>query len=312
MARAPVIISNHWFNSKPLTKRDLGGKIVLVDFWTYTCVNCLRTIPYLKEWWRKYAGKNFIQIGVHTPEFHFEKDVQKVEAAIKGLGIEWPIALDNDYVNWNNYANRYWPAKYLVNQDGQIVYYHFGEGNYEETESFIQDLILEKNVDVKLPGLTGEKVQNVCVRATPETYCGYNRGEIANESGYVHDSVYDYRLPDFWFEDRVALDGLFIARTEYVETRETGATIVLDFQATDVNLVLEPVGSSSRVKIMFDEEDLGYDIRGEDVNDESILTIKSARMYNLIKQSRVLHGSLRIEAVDGFFRAYAFTFSSCL
>lgn len=132
--QSPEIVGDVWLGSKPFTKEDLKGKLVLVDFWTYSCVNCLRTIPYLKMWRDEYKDKGFLIIGIHTPEFDFEKNPKNVEKAIKDLGVGWPVVMDNEYINWNNFANHYWPAKYLVDKTGKIVYTHFGEGAYGETE----------------------------------------------------------------------------------------------------------------------------------------------------------------------------------
>ena len=166
---APYITGDTWIHSRALLPNDLKGKVVLVDFWTYSCVNCQKTLPYLKKWWEKYKDKNFLIIGIHTPEFEFEKDKSNVERAAHELGVFWPIVLDNDYVNWNNFANKYWPAKYLVDENGYIVYTHFGEGEYEKTEKAIQSLL--KNIKKEHLRKTEKEKHThhgVCFRPTPE------------------------------------------------------------------------------------------------------------------------------------------------
>ena len=147
VARLPAVIGDMWFNARPLAGEDLAGKVVLIEFWTYSCVNCQRTLPHVREWWKKYKDESFLIIGVHTPEFEFEKNPANVEAAIKDLGVEWPVVLDNDFTNWNNFANRYWPTLYLADGAGRIVYSHIGEGAYDMTEAEIGKLLGESLKD---------------------------------------------------------------------------------------------------------------------------------------------------------------------
>lgn len=304
MTRLPKIIGDTWFNlpggKQSLKPEDLAGKAVLIDFWTYSCVNCQRTLPYLREWWKKYQGKDFLMIGIHTPEFEFEKDPKNVAQAIKDLEVSWPVVLDNDYANWNNFANRYWPAKYLADRSGKIVYTHFGEGAYAETEKAIQKLLGGK-VEA-MPEISEDEHEHgkVCFIPTPETYCGYARGSIANREGYVYDQIFDYQPSEKIPADTIALSGKFLVRPEYVESREAGAALLLNFRATEVNLVLRPAGGTIAVaEILLDGRPLKE------------LEIKEPTMYNLLKSQDLVEGVLTIKAKRGNFQAYAFTFSGC-
>ncbi|MEK7603886.1 MAG: redoxin family protein [Patescibacteria group bacterium] len=318
MSRLPKIVGGRWLNSQPLSEENLKGKVVLIDFWTYSCVNCKRTIPYLKEWWRKYKEKNFVMIGIHTPEFEFEKEFNNVKQACRDLGVTWPVVLDNDYVNWNNFANRYWPAKYIADKDGKIVYEHFGEGGYEKTENIIRKLIGEEMEDVSVKE---HGHGNVCFSPTPELYCGYKRGFLSNlpakadlpaqadREAYVYDLSFDYKKPEMK-EDTIGLAGKFIARSEYVESVDADSELLLRFRATEVNLVIYPVESSAVAEIYLDNDKLPKEYWGEDVN-ESNIAISRPTMYNLVKTSGLLEGILKIKPIKGNFRAYAFTFSGC-
>lgn len=313
MTRIPKIIGDTWFNSKPLLPENISGKVVLVDFWTYSCVNCQRTLPYLREWWRKYKDMNFLIIGIHTPEFEFEKNPRNVEKAAKDLGVEWPIVMDNEHVNWNNFANRYWPAKYLADAKGNIVYTHFGEGNYQETEQEIQALIKTNMGEAALPA-TEEKEHghgNVCFPPTPETYCGYGRGNLSNRDGYAYDKIYGYERPEKIKEGTIGLEGKFLARPEYVESEESGATLCLQFHATEVNLVFAAPEKHAIVEILLTGKPIPEEIRGRDVNKESEAEISASTLYNLLKSDKLVEGTLSIRAKRGKFQAYAFTFSGC-
>lgn len=311
--KQPKITGDTWLNSKPLFPEDLSGKVVLVDFWTYSCVNCQRTLPYLREWWRKYKDKNFLIIGIHTPEFEFEKNPENVKKAIKDLGVEWPVVLDNDYTNWNNFANRYWPAKYLADAKGNIVYTHFGEGNYKETEAAIQALIKSSMGEVAMP--KAESVEhahgNVCFPPTPETYCGYERGNVSNRDGYKYDRVHDYKKPEQIKDGTIGLEKKFLAQREFVEAQEEGATLYLQFHATEVNLVFAAPKGSAIVEVMLNNEPIPEELRGRDVNENGEVEISSSTLYNLLKSDKLIEGILSIRAKKEKFQAYAFTFSGC-
>ena len=300
MIKLPDMSDHIWFNSAPLRSEDLKGKVVLYDFWTYSCVNCQRTFPYLRKWWDKYKDKGLILIGIHTPEFEFEKNPKNVEAALKEFNITWPVVLDNNYFLWDNFANRFWPAKYLVDKEGDLVYTHFGEGNYAETEKAIQALLKDVSFPtiVGLPRIEPEpKTTAVCIPFTPETYCGYSRGRISNPGGYYQDRINDYVSLEVIAQDTIALQGKFLATREYVQSEEEGATLYLNFRATEVNLVMKPANDRATIEIM---------LNGKRLKE---LTIESATMYNLIKSKTPLSGILSIKAVASKFQAYVFYLS---
>lgn len=306
----PKIVGDIWLNSRPLRSEDFINKIVLVDFWTYSCVNCRRTIPYLQQWWEKYRNMDFLIIGIHTPEFEFEKDSKNVEQALEDLRITWPIVLDNDQKNWNNFANHYWPAKYLADRTGRIVYEHFGEGAYAETEKRIQELLKSKGQNMPIVSHKEHEHGSVCFIPTPELYCGYERSRPANKGGYEHDQIKTYRPPEEMPQDSIALSGRFLATKEYIESSELGATLFLRFRATEVNVVLHTVSGEAIVDISLDSKPLGERL-GKDVSENNEITIKEPTLYNLLKSRDLVEGILSITAKKGAFRAYAFTFSGC-
>ena len=186
-----------WINSDPLTLQQLKGKVVLIDFWTYTCINCIRTLPYLTSWDEKYRDKGLVIIGVHSPEFDFEKELGNVKAAVEKYNIQYPVALDNEYATWQAFDNHYWPHKFLFNKDGEMVYDHIGEGAYEETEAKIQDLLQELGQAVDMP-LTPE-TPRPSLYQTPELYAGYaftaGRIPLGNPEGQIPETVQTYALP---------------------------------------------------------------------------------------------------------------------
>ena len=318
MTRVPLITGDVWFNlpagmqaPDPFPPEQLSGKVVLVDFWTYSCVNCLRTLPYLKEWWKKYGERDdFIIIGVHAYEFDFEKEPANVERAIKELGITWPVVLDNDRTVWNAFANRYWPAKYLIDKGGHIIYQHFGEGNYGETEREIRAAL---GIEEEMSGAPDEHEHgSVCFVPTPETYCGYERGEIANIEGFREEDIYEYQKPREIPDGVIGLEGKFLARPEYVESREKGATLYLSFHGTEVNLVLHTsAGNEAEIRLFVNDREITADIAGKDVEGQGRVMVSEARLYNLIRANTEVKGSLALQAVQGNFQAYAFTFSGC-
>jgi thiol-disulfide isomerase/thioredoxin len=313
MVYAPKLAEGQWLNSKPLSEKNIIGKIVLYDFWTYSCVNCLRTLPYLKTWWQKYKKMGFLLIGIHTPEFDFEKDVNNVKKALEDLKVEWPIILDNNYTNWKNFANHYWPAKYLTNNKGQIVYEHFGEGGYEKTEEMIKYLILreKKQGEIKLPQTEKEKPVHACVIATPELYLGYDRGHLSYPQNYFPGKIHLYEEPQLIYKNSVALSGNFLTAREYVENTDNKDLILVNFQGTEANLVI----SSTKpvfLQIQLNGKVPQQKILGKDVNKNGQIKIDKPRMYNLLKSDFSIEGILSVKSDENKFRAYAFTFSGCV
>jgi thiol-disulfide isomerase/thioredoxin len=291
--RAPV-----WLNSEPLTAEELLGRVVLVDIWTYSCVNWLRTLPYVSAWAERYRDRGLVVVGVHCPEFGFEHDLDNVRRAAGELGVDYPVVIDNDFAIWQSLANRYWPALYLVDRDGHIRFHHFGEGNYEETERAIQQLlgIDEKTVHVDAGGLA--QAADWDTLRTGETYLGYGRG-----TGRV-DSPAQLAL-NHW-----ALSGDWAVEEESALLTATAGTVTFHFHARDLNLVLAPPTPNAPVRFTMhlDGQPPGDD-HGLDVNESGEGTIDEPRMYQLARQ----HGAigprtLEITFLDPGVRAYVFTF----
>ena len=254
----PLIAEGPWFNTdRSLSLEDLKGKVVLVDFWTYSCINCVRTLPYLREWYDRYSGSGLEIIGVHSPEFPFERNRANVEKAINDLDVTWPVVMDNNFAQWNSYSNRYWPAHFFIDGRGEIRYFHFGEGSYEESESVIRKLLEEAGHT--LDGETGSSVEKPRDILTPETYLGYRRSEgflseIKPDTASLY-SLVENPSPGEW-----SLDGNWIIRNDFIEINGSGA-LELGFEAKDVFLVIEPLEPGSEMLIRID----GY--RGEDTAD---------------------------------------------
>jgi cytochrome c biogenesis protein CcdA/thiol-disulfide isomerase/thioredoxin len=285
-------ISN-WFNSEALTMGELRGKVVLIDFWTYSCINCIRTFPYLKQWYADYKDDGFVLLGVHTPEFTFEKDPNNVADAIKDFGIEYPVALDPDYGTWDNYYNRYWPAHYLIDRDGVLRSVHYGEGAYDRTENEIRHLL-------SLPPSSDETAdEDVFQPRTPETYLGYVRadrfaGSVDGRFGFVMDQPARYEtppeLPVHWW----TYDGNWTVKHEMAETGGDAA-IELHYLARDVHIVAGP-GPTGQAGVL----------TIEDGNQTRTITIDEHRLYTL-RSGDQHEETMRLEFTEGL-EVYSFTF----
>jgi len=322
----PELIGGKWVNSEELSVRQLRGSVILVDFWDYTCVNCIRTLPYVKEWHRRYSDKGLVIIGVHAPEFFFAKTEENVKRAIKRFEIEYHVVMDNNYEIWHAFANRYWPAKYLADKRGYIRYAHFGEGNYIETEAAIQLLLREIDPNIELPDLM-KPVRDTdipgisCYRVSPELYFGYKRGSLGNPEGYNQNTVGDYRLPDKIENDTLYVEGKWFSAPEYMKPAldgETGmAGVVLRYTASEVNAVISPDGEKGfKVFVMQDgkylnPEDAGHDIQFDNEG-KSYIVIDEPRMYYLVKNREFGSRLLKLSSNSSAFAIYAFTFVSCM
>jgi len=314
--------------SRGLEMKELRGRPVLIDFWTYSCVNCIRALPHLKRWHGLYSPLGLVIVGVHTPEFDFEKNVENVARAIKELGVEYPVAMDSDYQIWSSYSNNVWPRKFLVDKDGQIVYDHSGEGNYRETEEAIQKVLLETNPKLKLPTInyaTGPSTQlgvnGACYPTTPETYLGSMRGR----SGNVWRFAGDWKVHPEYVEHQ--------RKTENFEDY-----IVLNFEAAEVNLVMECAGerpakvrlelggslpaealalpkpSAKRRSAQAGASPTTSAVEGLTAGGRFLkeTEVRDAKMYNLISGDKILKRELKIYVKDQGLRAYAFTFGGCV
>jgi thiol-disulfide isomerase/thioredoxin len=314
---APAIEGGQWIQQGPVELAQLRGrKTVLLDFWDYTCINCIRTLPYVAEWHRRYALSGLVVLGVHAPEFSFARDRANVLEAIAQFGLDYPIVLDNDYTIWRAYSNRYWPAKYLIDAQGRLRYYHFGEGLYQETEKQIQKLLTELDPTAHFP-LPLEPIREsdkpgaVCYRVTPELYLGYARGQFGNPAGIARDKSFDYSDPGHYVEGAAYLSGRWFVSQESSRADDSNATLMLRYTAMDVNLVMVPPPSgAARVELLFGEEQrAGSDVKFE--NGRCFLAVDRPRMYSLIANLSVVSGSLRLKMLDPGVTAYAFTFISC-
>jgi cytochrome c biogenesis protein CcdA/thiol-disulfide isomerase/thioredoxin len=315
--RAPPLSgATQWLNSPPLSDEMLRGKVVLVDFWTYSCINCLRTLPYLKAWDEKYRAQGLVIIGVHAPEFAFEKDIGNVEQAVRELGVKYPVAIDNQYAIWNAYQNEYWPAHYLIDAQGSIRDQHFGEGAYQETEQMIQTLLKEAhqglaiNRDfVQVQG-TGATAAAGSAERSPETYLGYVRQKnFASREAVQRDTVASYSVPRMLQPDQWALSGTWQIGKESAVLKTSGGAISYRFQGRDLHLVLGPNdGKPVRFRVTLDGVAPGKN-HGADIDAAGYGEIREQRLYQLIRQSgEIKNGTFRIEFLDAGVEAFAFTF----
>jgi thiol-disulfide isomerase/thioredoxin len=300
-----------WLNSEPLTPAGLRGKVVLVDFWTYTCINWLRTLPYVRAWAERYEDRGLVVVGVHTPEFPFERDVGNVGRAVKDMRIDYPVAIDSDYEVWNAFANRYWPALYLADAEGRLRYQHFGEGRYEESERAIQELLGIDEEPVSAEGDGVEAPADWDELASPETYLGYERGErFASPGGGTADERQAYTAPETLRLNQWALAGEWTIGAESAALHEAGGGIVFRFRARDVHLVLKPPepGVSARFRVRVDGEAPGA-AAGSDLDEQGNGVVSDPRLYQLVRQpGRVQERTFEITFLDPGVRAYVFTF----
>ncbi len=312
-AMPPFAGINAWLNSDALTPESLKGKVVLIDFWTYSCINCIRTLPYVTSWYEKYKDKGFVVVGVHTPEFAFEKVLGNVRDALKRNGIDYPVALDNDYGTWNNYGNQYWPAHYLFDASGKLRETHFGEGAYDETEHDIQLLLAEagKHADVPVTQVpTAIDFQKI---GSPETYVGYKRQEyFGSPERVVRDADGRYSVPDPLRPNMFALDGTWNIQSEKGVLSRAGGAVVYDFNASNANLVMGGGGKTVRAEVTLDGKPVPSGMRGGDVIEDggkTYVDVSGQRLYSLI-DTRGQYGThiLRLQFSDAGVECYAFTF----
>ncbi|QHE93532.1 redoxin domain-containing protein [Pandoraea fibrosis] len=306
-----------WLNSPPLTAQALRGKVVLIDFWTYSCINCLRTLPYVKAWAEKYRDQGLVVIGVHAPEFAFERDIGNVKKAVHDLGVDYPVAIDNNYAIWRGFNNQYWPAHYFIDAQGRMRYHHFGEGNYAESERVIQQLLREAGAKQVAGGIADVQANGVQQAAdmrdvgSPETYVGYERADhFASPGGAVRDQATDYRAPSAPSLNQWGLAGGWRVGAEQATATQAGARIVYRFHARDLHLVLGPdvSGKPVRFRVSVDGQAPGA-AHGTDVAADGTGTVTSQRLYQLVRQSGdVSDRTFTIEFLDSGVSAYAFTF----
>ena len=309
--------ATEWLNTAPLTADGLRGKVVLVDFWTYTCINWLRSLPYVRAWSEKYKDQGLVVIGVHTPEFEFESDIDNVRRAAADMRVDYPIAIDNDYAIWSAFNNHYWPALYFVDAQGHIRHHQFGEGDYEQSEMIIQQLLTEAGI-----GGIGHELASVDARGveaaadwgslgSPENYVGYERTEnFASPGGAVLDQPRVYAAPARLRLDDWALSGDWTVAEHATALNQANGSIAYRFHARDLHLVMGPAapGAPVRFRLLIDGRPPGA-AHGIDVDDQGSGTVTEQRLYQLVRQpGPVTERTLEITFLDPGVRVYAFTF----
>jgi len=306
-----------WINSPPLTRAQLKGKVIVVDFWTYSCINCLRSIPYVEAWAEKYKNDGLVVVGVHTPEFAFEKDPTNVAKAVADLKITYPVAIDSDYAIWKAFNNEYWPAHYFIDATGQIRYHHFGEGKYGESEEVIQQLLREKNSALQASGFVQVNASGAQAApdssdvASPETYVGYNRAQnYASPQTIRQDKPQAYTAPARLTVNQWGFVGSWNVSGEHAQLVAAPGKVIFRFHARDLHFVLGPGknGQPIRFRIRIDGTPPGEDHGGDtDAKGEGV--VKEYRLYQLVRQKgKVEDRTFEIEFLDPGVQAFAFTF----
>jgi thiol-disulfide isomerase/thioredoxin len=313
----PSFDSSQWINSPPLTRAGLEGKVVLVEFWTYSCINWLRTLPYVRAWAAKYKDRGLVVIGVHSPEFGFEKDLDNVRRAVKAMDIPYPVVIDNAHAIWRAFDNEAWPALYFVDAQGRIRHRAFGEGEYDHSERVLQQLLAEAGVDGVPHDLVAVDPRGFEVAAdwahlrTPETYVGYERTEnFASPGGPRADQRYTYSAPANLGLNHWALSGDWTMGREATVLSGARGSVTYRFHARDLHLVMGPPapGKTVRFRVLVDGKPPGP-AHGEDVDDQGYGALTEQRLYQLIRQpGPVTDRTFQIEFLDAGVETFSFTF----
>ena len=308
--------ATEWLNSQPLTAAGLRGKVVLIDFWTYTCINWLRSLPYVRAWAERYKDQGLVVIGVHAPEFAFEKNVDNVRRAAKDMRVDYPIAIDNDYAIWRAFKNEYWPALYFVDAQGRIRHHQFGEGDYERSEMIIQQLLAEAGNGgighelVSVDGRGAEAGADWTSLKSPENYVGYERTEnFASPGGPVLDKRRVYAAPARLRLNQWALSGDWTMGNEATVLNKADGRIAYRFHARDLHLVMGPAarGIPVRFRVLIDGQPPGAS-HGIDIDDQGNGTVTEQRLYQLVRQPKpIVDRQFEIEFLDPGVQAFAFT-----
>ncbi|MES1215279.1 MAG: redoxin domain-containing protein [Bacteroidota bacterium] len=306
-----------WLNTEPITAEQLKGKVVLIEFCTYTCINWLRTLPYVRAWSEKYKTKGLVVIGVHTPEFSFERNIDNVKKAVRTIHIEFPVAIDSSRRIWGAFNNQYWPALYIVDGDGRIRHQQCGEGEYEQSEKIIQQLLIEsgaKEVSSELVSVTGlgiEAPADMGNLYSQENYLGYERTEnFSSRGGGVPGKLHAYRVPSGLRRNQWALSGDWAMEKEAVVLNKAGGRILYRFHARDLHLVMGPAAEHNpvRFRVFIDGRTPGRN-HGSDIDENGNGTVTGYHLYQLIRQSEpVADRVVEIEFLDPGVQAFSFTF----
>jgi thiol-disulfide isomerase/thioredoxin len=313
----PLDGATGWLNSPPLSVADLRGRVVLVGFWTYTCINWLRQLPYLRAWAAKYSGHGLVVVGVHTPEFTFETDVENIDRAVRESRIEYPVAIDSGYRVWRAFDNHYWPALYFADAEGRIRHHHFGEGAYQQSEMVIHQLLTDAghtDVDQEPASVDAKGAEAPADWAnlrSPENYTGYERtANFASPGGAVLDARHTYRLPEKLRLNHWALSGDWTMAGEATTLHSADGTIAYRFHARDLHIVMGPAarGTPVRFRVLVDGSPPG-EAHGVDIDAQGAGTVVEQRLHQLVRQpGPVTDRTFEINFLDPGVQAYAFTF----
>ncbi len=321
--RVPEIYGDFWFNSDPIPLGAMRGYVILIDFWDYTNYRCLRSLPYLQEWHRRYADKGLVIIGVHTPEFPFARDPINVREALEKFGIHYPVVMDNEYIVWSAFRTHEWPTKYLIDKDGFIRYLHTGEGSTENFEHAIQSLLVEANYHgdfplVMEPVRETDRIGAVIYRETPTILTGYQRGTIGNIEGYSPESTTHFTDPGMYLEGRLYLDGDWLNDRNYLKLEERDGkegSLFLSYRAKGVNAVVKPEGERNfQVFVQQDDLYLTSANKGDDISvDEegrSFFLADSAKLYGLVNNKEYGEHKLKLSTRSNGFALYSISFAT--
>lgn len=314
---ASVERADEWLNSPPLMASDLRGKVVLIDFWTYTCINWLRTLPYIRAWVEKYHDQGLVVIGVHAPEFSFEQNPNNLRAAVKNMRIDYPVAVDNHHIIWSAFGNQYWPALYFIDSQGRIRHHHFGEGAYGQSEVIIQGLLAETGTARIGRGLVSVDPQGIEIPAdwgdlrSSENYIGYERTEnFASPGGITPDESRTYQLPTRLRLNEWALSGDWTVKNQPAVLNQPNGRVAYRFHARDLHLVMGPPapGTSVGFRVLIDGQPPGA-AHGLDVDEQGNGTVTEQRLHQLIRQPKpIIDRRFEVEFLGPGVETYAFTF----
>ncbi|UBF27098.1 thioredoxin family protein [Kovacikia minuta CCNUW1] len=313
----PLIGATPWLNSQPLTVDELSGKVVLINFWTYTCINWLRQLPYVRAWAEKYKDQGLVVIGVHTPEFEFEHTIENVRRALTDMNMNYPIAVDNNYAMWRAFENHYWPALYFIDRQGRIRHHHFGEGEYEQSERVIQQLLSESGTSrvsqeiVEIDARGFEVAADWNSLKSPENYLGYDRTEhFASPGGAVINTPRSYTIPAQLQRNQWALAGDWTIGRQAIALNQSGGRIAYRFHARDLHLVMGParLRTSVQFRVLVDGQP-PVAAHGFDVDEQGEGAVTEQRLYQLVRQPQPIGDrQFEIEFLDAGVEVFAFTF----
>ncbi len=313
--KAPMLNDiSGYINVNPDTLQlKIDGNVVVYDFWTYSCINCIRTLPYLTDWDQKYRDDGLVIIGIHSPEFEFEKEYENVKIATEKFGIEYPVIQDNEKEIWNDFQNRYWPRKYIADHEGFIRFDHIGEGAYQETEKVIQKLLKERSKSLgkitEKQDLTELDEFKHSTFRTPELYFGYNfaqgRNQLGNDEGFSKNQIVDYDIPEKLNLHYFYLDGKWENNKDGMKLISNSGKIILNYNAKQVNIV---ASNEAIINVKIDGKTINDEIKGNDISQKGILEISEARLYNLINSENSERHEIVLEVLTPGFEIFTFTF----